>query len=336
MAPFSCPSTRKDSGFFLGCAVTNPTPEVAESTEVSEDQAAEFFNKMLSGDEPDEPPVEDEAPEQDEGEEPAEDEGEGESEDQPTEPEPEEVSLEGKTFKVPKEVAEIVKKADSLQADYTKKTQAVAEKGRYVDDRAQFLEAKEQLLGTAFSEAAELHSLQQQLKQYDGINWGELIAEDAQQALRLQVARQQIASQLQDRQAKVNAAISHVQQAQALHKKKQMELGQAELQRRLGQVKEQDRQSMLEAAQELGFEEGDMMNPRALHALHLASKYMALQKSKPQVTKKVSEAKPMKTVSRSAPQAQRDGSLADLADKARKTGKDAYAAAYFDRKFGRN
>ena len=198
-----------------------------------------------------------------------------------------------------------------------------------------FLEAKEQLLGAAFSEAAELHSLQQQMKQYDDINWTSLISEDPQQALRLQVARQQVASQLQDRQVKVNAAISSVQQAQALHKQKQMELGQAELTRRLGVVKEDDRRAMLETAKELGFEESDMMNPRALHALQLASKYMALQKSKPAMNKKVVEATPMKTVSRSAPQAQRDGSLADLADKARRTGKDAYAAEYFERKFGR-
>jgi hypothetical protein len=318
--------------------VTNPEVEVAETGEVSEADAAAFFDKLLS--EPQEAPAEeeDDAPEtEDEADEPAaEEEGESESKDQADEPEAEEVAVEGKTFKVPKEVAEIVKKADSLQADYTRKTQEVAERRKVVEDRQQYLEAKEQLLGSAFNEAAELHALQQQLKQFDGLNWSELIDQDAPHALRMQVMRQQIAQQLQSQQNKVQAAIGQVQQAQALHKQKQMELGHAELQRRLGQIKDQDRQAMLQTAQELGFEEGDMMNPRALHALHLAAKYMTLQKSKPQVTKRVAEAKPMKTVARSAPQAQRDGSLADLADKAKRTGKDAYAAAFFERKFGRN
>lgn len=308
---------------------TNPVAEVAE--EVSEDAIADRLTEMFGGDEPEEQPEASEAEEPDS--ETDEEEGEVETDQAP---ESEEVELEGAKFAVPKPVAEVVKKAASLQADYTRKTQEVAETRKVVEDKAQFVEAKEQLLSVAFAEAAELHSIQQQLKAYEGVNWAELIAQDAQQALRLQVARQELASKLTERQQALNSKIQQVQQATELHKRRQYELGQQELTRRLGTIKDQDRQSMLEAAKELGFDEGDMLNPRALHALHLAAKYMALQKSKPQVQKRVAEAKPMKPpVARSAPQTQRLGALADLADKAKRTGRDEYAAAYFERKFGR-
>lgn len=314
--------------------VTNPVTEVAE---VPESEAAAFFDKMF-GEEPQEAAVE-EAPAEAEAEEVAEDEpaedAEAVTEDQAEVPDAEEVEYEGKKFKIPPKIAEVVKKAESLQADYTRKTQEVAEKRRSVEDREQYLTAREQLLSSAFKEAAEMTALETQLKQFDGLDWQTLVNEDPQRAMQLQIGRQQASIKLEEARRKVQDVAQGLQQAQAKHKATQAELGAAELKRRIGNLTDQDRTRLMSAAQELGFEEADLWRPQALHALHLASKYMELQKAKPGVAKKVADAKPMKPVSRSAPQAQREGVMAELQDKLKRTGDRSYADAYFQRKFGK-
>lgn len=311
--------------------VTNPAPEVAE---VQEAEAAAIFDKMFAEEASDEVEAT-EADQVEEADDDATDEAEAVETDQAEADPIEEVEYEGEKFKVPPKVAEVVKKATSLQADYTRKTQEVAEKRRLVDDRAQYLDAREQLLSTAFQEAAEMTALETQLKQFDGIDWQTLVNDNPQQAMQFQIARQQAASKLDEVRRKVQTVAQNLQQAQEKHKTVQAELGRAELKRRIGDLSDQDRARLMTAAQELGFEEADLWRPQALHALHLASKYMELQKAKPAVAKKAAEAKPMKPVSRSAPQAQREGVVAQLQDKLKRTGDRKYADAYFERRFGK-
>jgi hypothetical protein len=128
------------------------------------------------------------------------------------------------------------------------------------------------------------------LEQYAAVDWQTLITEDPQQAMRLSFARQELQAKLSEKQSNLQKTAAHVEAARKQHEAKQAELGRAELERRIGKVKEADKARLMSAAKELGFEESDFWNPRALHALHLAAKYLALQQAKPQAMKKIAEA----------------------------------------------
>lgn len=215
-------------------------------------------------------------------------------------PELEEVEYEGEKVKVPPKVAEALKKADSFQSDYTRKTQELASIRKIVEDKSQFLEAQEMLYQHAFTEAAEVQALQGQLKQYDSLDWNALIAEDAQKAFQLQVSRNTLQSQLQEKQGRLSQVAQAAQQARAQHLRQQMELGQQEMQRRVGKLTDQQRQDLIATAREYGMEERHLMDPVVIHALADAAKWRSVQKSKPQAMRKVQEAP--KAVRPSAPQ----------------------------------
>ena len=273
---------------------TNPTPEVTPESDLL---------NALAGD-----PSQDEKPEAQADEATDETTTEEVQADQ-TEDDGEEVEIDGEKLKLPKKVAEAVMR----QQDYTRKTQEVAEKRRMVDDRAQYLEARETILNGTFQEAAELQSLQKQLEQFAGLDWNALIAEDPQQAMRLSMARQDLQSKAAEKQRAVQAAVSNAEAARAQHLAKQQELGRAELQRRVGALSEPDRKKTLEQGIALGYTEAEMAtiaDARIIHALYKAAKWDALQAEKPKAMQKVADApKAIKSVA-SVPQRQQQNRAA--------------------------
>lgn len=257
---------------------TNPTPEVADPV----DDLLSVLNDSASAEQ--EPAAEDEQAQE------ATDETSAEevASDQP-ETDDEEVELDGETFKVPKKLAEAVLR----QKDYTQKTQAVAEEKRIVEDKRQYLEAKEHLLQASFKEAAGLQSLQQQLEQYAAVDWNTLIAQDPQRAMQLSLARQQLQSELSDKQQALQRINAQANEARTQHLSKQLEMGRAELQRRVGTLTEADRKNTWQQGVALGFTEQELQSipdPRLMHALYKAAKWDALQTAKPLAMKKVAEA----------------------------------------------
>jgi hypothetical protein len=267
---------------------TNP------ATEVSPEQAL-----MDALDEPaqaDEPEVV--ASAEEEAEESAPDEV---SDDQPSDDE-EEVEIDGEKLKLPKKVAAAVMR----QQDYTKKTQEVAEKRRSVDDRAQYLDAREQLLQMTFQEAAELHSLQKQLEQFNGIDWNALVTDEPQRALSLSLARQQLHQQLAEKQGKLNGLTANGEAARKAHLEKQQELGRAELTRRVGKMTDADKTRTLKQGADLGYSDSELAtiaDPRLFHALYKAAQWDAMQAAKPKAMQKVAEAP--KAIKQAAPTPQR-------------------------------
>jgi hypothetical protein len=249
-------------------------------------------------------------------------------------PESEEIEFEGKAYKVPKEL----KDAFLRQADYTRKTQEVAETRKTVEDRAQFLEAKEALLNHAYQEATELRAIQMQLEQFDALDWSRLAEADMQQAYKLDLQRQELRKQLQTKEQAINAKVQQIQQAVELHKQKQLELGRAELQRRVGTLRPEDAQATWRQGLSLGFTESELASiadARIMHALYLAAKYQSVQGGKTIATKKAESAKPMKPVSRSAPQAQRDSKVTQSRESLKKTGRLEDAVDVLARRFSR-
>lgn len=202
------------------------------------------------------------------------------------------VEFEGETFQVPAKL----KDALLRQQDYTVKTQQVAEQRRAVDDRAQYLEAKEALLGAAYEEATAYRAIQQQLEQFDALDWAKLAQSDMQQAYTLDLQRQELRRQLGTKEQALKAKVAQVEAARKMHMEKQMELGRAEFQRRVGALKAEDVQATWKQGQSLGFTEQELSSltdARVMHAIWKAAKWDALQAGKSATKQQASKAPPV-------------------------------------------
>lgn len=102
--------------------------------------------------------------------------------------EAEEVDFEGKKYTLPK----TLKDALLRQADYTRKTQEVAEQRRTVEARASEFDALRQVQEALADDVAEVKSLDKQIALYEKIDWDALISQDPVQAQRYQLARDQL------------------------------------------------------------------------------------------------------------------------------------------------
>lgn len=253
-------------------------PEVAPQAPEAEDQSAEVEAEQAV--EPsDEPETEESQPEE-------------QAEDENPAAEVVEVEYEGEVFKVPPKL----KDALMRQQDYTVKTQHLAEQRRATEDRSQYLEAKEVLLGAAYEEAAEYRAIQKQLEQFDALDWARLAQQDMQQAYTLDLQRQELRRQLEGKQQALQQKVAQIEQARKMHLEKQLELGRAELQRRIGPMKAEDVQATWKQGQSLGFSEQELStitDPRVMHAIYKAAQWDKLQAGKKDAQQKVSKAPPV-------------------------------------------
>lgn len=94
--------------------------------------------------------------------------------------EEEELDIDGNPLKVPKTLAEKLKARMMMQADYTQKTQSLAEQRREYEAQRQAFEAEAQTRQELFKEEAQLFAVQQRLNQYQNVNWQALAQQDVQ------------------------------------------------------------------------------------------------------------------------------------------------------------
>ena len=246
----------------------------------------------------------------------------------------EDVEFEGKAYRVPKEL----KPALLRQSDYTTKTQEVATLRKQAEDRIQFSEAQQDLYIALRTDALEFETLKARKAEYDKLDWQALYSADPGQAFNLRQQADGLKEQLADKERALSQRIGQHQTIQKAHAEKQWSFAVEAAKQRIGKFSAAEDIAMAQQAQALGLDESDLKgkfaDARILHALYKAAKWDALQQGKTLADKKVAAARPVvKTASRSAPQAQRDGKLADVRERLRKTGRDEFAVAYFNDKF---
>lgn len=301
---------------------TNPTPEVTDEGSIDDRLAAIFDGTEDDAEAP--PADKPEAPEESTEEVAAPAEEPDDSE---------EVEFEGKAYKVPKEL----KPALLRQADYTTKTQEVATLRKQAEDRIQFSEAQQQLFSALRTEALEFETLKARKAEYDKLDWQALYSADPGQAFNLRQQADGLKEQLADKERALSEKVGQHQHIQKAHAEKQWNLAVEAARQRIGKFTPAEDIAMAQQAQALGFEESELKSrfadARVLQAIYKAAKWDALQEGKTIVDKKVATARPMKTASRSAPEAQRDGKMADARERLRKTGRDEYAVALFNERF---
>lgn len=200
-----------------------------------------------------------------------------------------EAEYEGKTYKVSKEIKEALLR----QADYTRKTQEVADTRKQVEERAQILEQQERLLQANFDKAVELREVQTRLAQYEQVDWQALVDQDPVQATKLNLAYQQLQREAALKQQEFQQVAQQRQQLSA--QQLQQTLGEAkkDLMARIPNFGADVAAKIKEAGKAYGINDAELENvidPRYVHVLHDAMQWRALQAQKPQAMQKVAEA----------------------------------------------
>lgn len=212
--------------------------------------------------------------------------------------EPDIVEFDGKKLEIPKgtppELVESVKSmAADLKADYTRKTQEVAEGRKFVQSRVEAIQQQEQMLSANFQKAVELKAVTDRIAQFEQLDWDSLATEDPAQATRLNVAYQKLQREAQTLRGQLQQQEAQRQQAIAQTKQEALQEAFKELQRRIPKWTADTGKQISEHAQKYGFtaeELSAISDPRMVEALHDAMQWRKLQAQKPQALKKVADA----------------------------------------------
>ena len=235
------------------------------------------------------------------------------------------VEFDGKTWELPKgtppELAEGVKQmADDLKADYTRKTQSIAEMRRQTEETAKATQQQAELIAVSATKVVELREVQRQIEQIEAIDFNALADQDPQQAIRLQAAHTRL---IQQREGKQREVFETQQQAQALTaQERQRALAQAaeHLKKAVPDFTPSMAQAIRENTKAYGFTDAELENVtdhRLVLALKDAMAWRQLQAKKPEAMKKVAEAP--KVIKPQAPAPRRENQSA--AERLKKTGR---------------
>lgn len=249
------------------------------------------------------------------------DEEQGDLQSEEAEEDDEDVEIEGKSYKVPKELKDMV----LMHKDYTQKTQAVAEQRRTVEERAQLLDQRERVLSQTFEKAVEFREVQNRLAQYEQIDWQALAEQDPVQATKLNLAYQQLQRDAQAKYAALQQANAHAEQLTQQQRQQLLAEAEKDLKARLPDFGPQVAEKIVRAAKDYGFTDAELeglTDARHVHVLHDAMKWRALQAEKPKAMRAVAEApraikpqaaQPKRTSQSAVDRLRKSGRVEDLA-----------------------
>lgn len=247
----------------------------------------------------------------------------------------EEVEYDGKSYQLPKELKEAVLR----HADYTRKTQEVAEQRRLAEALHETVKAREMAIAeeqqfhqVALQDMAEITAVNRTLEQYKGVDWQSLSDNDPVQAQKLWFAYQQE----QQKSAQLQQALQGKYQQFAAHRQKVM---QEAAKKGMEALKKDIPNWSAETARELrevgkssyGFTDAELQqvyDPRFVKLLADAAAYRKLQASKPAVNKRVADVpKTVKPGAQQSNSARKAEAYKASHDRLKKTGRVEDAAA---------
>lgn len=225
--------------------------------------------------------------------------------------------------------------------DYTQKTQKLAEERKQVEIQAQAIKAQEQALiqqatlQQAFiQDIAKVTAIDEQLAQYEKVDWNTLSDTDPVQAQKLYIQYQQLqnnrtktANEIQQKQAELH-------QQQATQNQARLVEARAELLKAFPNWSDSMAKELRDNGKNYGYTDQELSqisDPRAIRVLHDAAQYRKLQAEKGTVTNKVQGKPPVvkpgsKDTTTAARSKDRDARI-----QLRKTGDPNIAAALIER-----
>lgn len=220
--------------------------------------------------------------------------------------EEEELDIDGNPLKVPKTLAEKLKARMMMQADYTQKTQTLAEQRKEFEAQRQAAQWEAQTNEALAEETAQLYNVRQRLEQFQNVNWAALAQQDLQQHAVMQAEY----TQLRDYHDKLNG---HVEGRRNELSQQREQATAITLERAVqhlntpkpdigwdGKFDADKRTSLTKFGMDLGFTNEELSNtshPLMIQTLNLARiGYETLRKQNATLKQAKPEAKPVPTV----------------------------------------
>lgn len=204
-------------------------------------------------------------------------------------PEAVETEFEGKKYKIAPELKEALMR----QSDYTKKTQEAAEIRRTAESLMQQASQVAELQKAQAKQLGQLANLDEQIAQYEKVDWNTLTAQDATRAQQLFIAFQQAKDARQKVVQELGESQGKQQQAHQSAMQARLEEGQKALSREIkGWNADHGRKLAGFAVSTYGFSDAEVasvIDPRTVRMLNDAHQWRTLQASKPAVEKKAVE-----------------------------------------------
>jgi hypothetical protein len=222
--------------------------------------------------------------------------------------EEDEIEVDGKKFMLPKSAAEKLKSERLMQADYTRKTQEVAESRRQVEQYHESVRAQAEMQQAYVNEIAEVTAIDKQLAEYAKLDFQALILQDPVQAMQLQHQHQVLLN------ARATAANNITQKQQQQNWEAQQETakslqeGQAVLARDIKGWSPELAQKLVNYGAEIGFKKerlSSITDPSVVKLLHKAYLFDQLSK-KPAASKVETQEKPVTRIAAKSSGAQKD------------------------------
>lgn len=225
------------------------------------------------------------------------------SEQDNAEPLDEEIEYGGNKYKVPKELAPIIAKAESLQADYTKKTMDLAEERRSVAAEYERVRNEAQMNHEIIQDLSQLRAVETELSQYQNVNWQQWQAADEKAAaagmarmMQLQNSYGQLRGQVEARKSEITANVAQrtaTQISQAIEA-----LGKPDPDKGWdGKFDDAKRGTLTKFGKDLGYTDEELAgtsHPLMIKTLNLARiGYESLKKQRTAAAPQKTEAKPV-------------------------------------------
>ena len=130
------------------------------------------------------------------------------------EPELEDIEFGGKSYKLAKEVAAVLQKADSLDGDYTRKMQAVADTRKTVEAELADIRKEATTNHQLIKDLSQLDAIESELENYQNVNWSLEFQKNAAQAgawqaryTQLQDAKNRVTGSVEAKKSEIAASI---------------------------------------------------------------------------------------------------------------------------------
>ena len=226
-------------------------------------------------------------------------------------------------------------------ADYTKKTQEVAEQRKALEEYAQTIQVQEQQLKAQaelqqalFGELAQITAIDQQLADFQAIDWNQLSENDFVEAQKLFFTQNKLQTQRSQLVQQLEAKQQQLTQAQQKSLNERIAKGKEVLAKEIPNWSPDTSKAIISAGKEYyGFSDDEMssvIDPRHVKVLHDAMQWRKLQQNTG-VKNKVSNAKPVIKPGAKDVKKQVGSDIQKARDSLRKTGKSDYAQQLIER-----
>ena len=226
-------------------------------------------------------------------------------------------------------------------ADYTKKTQEVAEQRKALEDYAQTIQVQEQQLKAQvelqqalFGELAQITAIDQQLADFQAIDWNQLSENDFVEAQKLFFTQNKLQTQRSQLVQQLEAKQQQLTQAQQKSLNERIAKGKEILSKEIPNWSPDTSKAIISAGKEYyGFSDDEMssvIDPRHVKVLHDAMQWRKLQQNTG-VKNKVTSAKPVIKPGAKDVKKQVSSDIQRARESLRKTGKSDYAQQLIER-----